>query len=433
MEPSGFGHRFSETAGRTLRALRHRNFRLFFFGQLTSLIGSWMQSLAQGWLVWRLTQSTTILGLVGFCQFAPVLVLGLVGGIAADRLDRHKLVIATQTALFLQSVILAALTLLGVIRVWQILVLAAFLGIANAFDMTARQAFLVRMVGRDDLGNAIALNSSIFNGARIVGPAVAGFVVQRWGEGTCFAINSASFLAVLGSLLAMRLDSQVLEAPRGSLWAYLSEGFSYAWRTPQVRHILSLLMACSLFALPYSFLLPAVVGGLLGRDASSLGILWSFAGVGALSAALFIAARPGVRGLGRMAGASAAAFGLFLIGFGLSSNFWLSCGLIACLGFCMMTQLACTNTLLQHLAPEALRGRVVSLYVIMFIGVSPVGGLLQGRLAKALGLREVLVAGGVLATCAGLTFLATVPWVRRRMNEAPEKVSDDVPEDVGGP
>ena len=374
-----------------------------------------MQSLAQGWLVWRLTHSTTMLGLVGFCQFAPVLVLGLLGGIAADRYDRHKLVIVTQSALLAQSVALAALTLLGLIQVWQILALALLLGTVNAFDMTARQAFLVRMVGREDLGNAIALNSSAFNGARIVGPALAGFVVERWGEGTCFAVNSVSFLAVLGSLLAMRLDRQPPPTIPESTWTYLKEGFAYAWGTPQVRHILGLLVAASLFALPYSFLLPAVVGGLLGRDASSLGVLWAFAGVGALTAALAIAGRMGTRGLGRLTGLSATGFGALLVAFGLSSSFALSCGLITGLGFCMMTQLACTNTLIQHLAPEALRGRVVSLYVITFIGVAPVGGLLQGRLANLLGLRQVLVAGGLLGTMAGLSFLATIPWVRRKM------------------
>jgi MFS family permease len=418
MEHEDAGAEVHGIASRTLRALRHRNFRLFFFGQLVSLIGSWMQSLAQGWLVWRMTHSTTLLGLIGFCQFAPVLVLGLVGGIAADRFDRQRLVIVTQTALFAQSVLLAALTLLGVIQVWQILALATLLGTVNAFDMTGRQAFLVRMVGREDLGNAIALNSSIFNGARIVGPALAGFVVERWGEGTCFAINAVTFLAVLGSLFAMKLDKQVLSAPPGNVGAYLREGFAYAWTTPQIRHVLGLLVAMSLFALPYSFLLPAVVGGLLKRDASDLGILWAFAGVGALAAALFIAARSGVQGLGRLAGLSAAAFGLLLAAFGLSTSFWLSCGLIAGLGFCMMTQLASTNTLIQHLAPEVLRGRVVSLYVITFIGVSPLGGLIQGGLAKIVGLREVLVLGGILSTCAAALFLATVPWVRRKMADA---------------
>ena len=417
MEPASALHAFTGAAGRTVRALRHRNFRLFFFGQLVSLIGSWMQSLAQGWLIWRLTHSTTMLGLVGFFQFAPVLLLGLFGGVAADRFDRHKLVIVTQAALLAQSVILAILTLMNVITVWEIMALGALLGIVNAFDMPGRQAFLVRMVGREDVGNAIALNSSVFNGARVVGPALAGFVVERWGEGTCFAINAVSFLAVLASLFAMRLDKQEIHPPQGSTWAHLREGFVYAWRTPQVRHLLGLLFASSLFALPYSFLLPAVVGGLLKRDASSLGILWAFAGVGALAGALIIAGRIGTKGLGLQSGLAATGFGVTLVAFGLSSNFYLSCGLTAILGFCMMTQLASTNTLLQYLAPEALRGRVVSLYVITFIGVSPIGGLAQGSLAKAFGLREVLAGGGVLATITGLVFLATIPWVRRTMPE----------------
>lgn len=409
---SWFARLLPGAAGHTLRALRHRNFQLFFFGQLTSLVGSWMQSLAQGWLVWRLTHSAWLLGLVGFFQMIPVLLLGLIGGVVADRFDRHKVVTATQSAALVQAVILTALTLSGSITVWEIMALAALLGVINAFDMPGRQAFLVQMVGKDDLGNAIALNSSIFNGARIVGPAVAGFVVARWGEGVCFLVNAVSFLAVLASLLAMRVPKLEIRRREGGTWARLREGFAYSWKTPHVRALLSLVTLTSLFALPYSVFLPALAGGVLKRGASGLGVLMTSAGLGALLGALSIAHREGIRGLGRLTGDMAMAFGAALTAFGFSTNFWLSCFLLACIGFFMMCQMAATNTLLQSLVPEELRGRLVSLYVITFVGMAPIGSLVMGRVAAATGVQEVLVAGGLVTLAGGLVFRLSVPKIR---------------------
>ncbi len=399
-------------AGHTLRALKHRNFRLFFFGQLTSLVGSWMQSLAQGWLIWRMTHSAWLLGLVGFFQMIPVLAFGLIGGVVADRFDRHKVVIATQSAALVQATVLTVLTLAGTITVWEIMALAAVLGTINAFDMPGRQAFLVQMVGKEDLGNAIALNSSIFNGARIVGPAVAGFVVSRWGEGVCFLVNAVSFLAVLASLLAMRVPKREIQRREGGTWARLREGFSYSWKTPHVRALLTLVTLTSLFALPYSVFLPALAGGVLKRGASGLGVLMTSAGLGALLGALTIAHREGIRGLGRLAGDMAIAFGAALAAFGFSTSFWLSCLLLACIGFFMMCQMAATNTLLQSLVPEELRGRLVSLYVITFVGMAPVGSLVMGRIASVAGVQEVLVAGGVVTLLVGLVFRLSVPRIR---------------------
>ncbi len=400
------------SAAHTLRALRHRNFRLFFFGQLVSLIGTWMQSLAQGWLVWRLSHSAWLLGLVGFCQMAPVLFLGLLGGILADRFDRHRMVIATQSAALVQSVLLAALTLTGAITVWQIMALALLLGVVNAFDMPIRQAFLVQMVGREDLGNAIALNSSIFNGARIIGPAVAGLVVARWGEGMCFSLNAVSFLAVLASLIAMRLDKRPLPRPEGNTGQRLAEGFSYAWRTPHVRVLLSLMMVTSLFAFPFTSFLPALVGGVLHQGAGGLGTLMTCSGIGALLGALAVARREGIRGMGRLVGTTGAGFGLFLMAFGLSRSFWLSCALILAVGFCMMIQMASTNTLLQSLVPEELRGRLMSLYTVTFVGVAPIGSLLLGWLAHYLKIQWVLVGGGAITAAAGVVFIFLVPKIR---------------------
>lgn len=396
----------------TFRALKHRNFRLFFFGQLLSLVGSWMQSLAQGWLVWRMTQSSWLLGLLGFFQMAPVLFFGLAGGIIADRFPRHRIVLVTQTAAAIQATLLATLTLMGVITVHEIFVLAAMLGLVNAFDMPGRQAFLVEMVGKEDLGNAIALNSSIFNGARVVGPALAGLVVEAWGEGVCFALNALSFIAVLVGLMAMRVDSRPRQDEGQGAIKGLREGLAYAWGTPHVRSMLLLVMVTSLFALSYSALLPAVVGGVLKQDASGMGILMSAGGVGALVGALNMARRRGARGLGRIAGIAASSFGAFLMVLAASRSMALSAAVMFGLGFAMMSQLAATNTTLQTFVPERLRGRLMSLYTVAFIGMTPVGSLVLGKVAAHFGTPAALYAGGGVTIVAGLVFLTTVRRVR---------------------
>lgn len=389
---------------RGLRALRHRNYRLFFFGQLISLIGSWMQSLAQGWLVWRLSHSTFQLGLVSFCQMGPVLVLGLIGGLAADRFDRHRLILLTQSAALIQAVLLTALTLTGQATVLHIQVLAVMLGTINAFDMPGRQSFLVQMVGREDLPNAIALNSSIFNGARIVGPALAGWVVARWGEGICFLINTVSYLAVLVGLLSMQVvRADRPPAPQDSL-AGLMEGFRYVRQTPHVRWLLGLLAVSGFFGMSYIALMPAMVNTVLGRGAEGLGTMMSAAGIGALSAALFIAHRRGIEGLGHLAPAMGVAGGLAVILFSLSRNFLLSCVGIGLVGFFLLAQMSCVNTLLQSHVPDSLRGRLMSIYVVTFIGMSPLGSVLLGRLAARYSVPPVLAAGGAVVALTGLLF-----------------------------
>jgi MFS family permease len=408
----------------TFRALKHRNFRLFFIGQLLSLVGTWMQSLAQGWLVWRLTESTWLLGLLGFFQMAPVLLFGLAGGIVADRFPRHKIVLATQSAAAIQATVLAMLTLLGVITVPEIFLLAAILGLVNAFDMPGRQAFLVEMVGREDLGNAIALNSSVFNGARVVGPALAGLVVQVWGEGICFALNAFSFLAVLGGLVAMRVDSPPRrEAGRGA-WMGLKEGLAYAWGTRHVRSLLILVMVTSLFALSYSALLPAVVGGILKRDASGMGILMSSGGLGALLGALNIARRKGTHGLGRIAGLSAASFGALLVLLAASRSMEISVAVMFGMGYAMMSQLAATNTTLQAYVPERLRGRLMSLYTVAFIGMTPLGSVVLGKVAARFGTPAALYVGGGITLATGLIFLTTIRRDRASVAEAASQASE---------
>jgi MFS family permease len=400
-------NRGAVAAGQTLRALRHRNFRLFFAGQLLSLIGTWMQSLAQGWLVWRMSHSEWLLGVVAFAQFSPILFLGLFGGLAADRYNRHRIVLATQTAALVQATLLAALTLAGAITIWEIVALAALLGTINAFDMPGRQSFLVQMVGKEDLGNAIALNSTVFNGARIVGPALAGIVVGLWGEGACFAINAVSFLAVLASLLAMRIERAQPEPPSEGALKSLWGGLAYAFGTPHTRALLLLMTATSLTSLPFTFFLPAIAGGVLKRGPSGLGALLTCFGAGALIGALAMAYRSGLRGLGRIAGLMSMAFGVFLALFALSQNFYLSCGLLVGGGFTLMCQMAAVNTCLQSLVPEHLRGRLMSLYTITFIGLSPLGGLLQGRIADLFGVQEVVAAGALFTVVAGLVYCLT--------------------------
>ncbi len=408
--PSATGIRAA--AGQTFRALAYRNFRLFFFGQFVSLIGTWMQNLALGWLVWRLTKSAWLLGLVGFAQMAPVLLLGLLGGMAADRLNRFKIVLWTQALSLVQAIALAWLTFAGNILIWEILALSAALGVINVFSMTGRQSFIAQMVPMEDLGNAIALNSSTFNAARIAGPALAGIVVGFWGEGTCFAINAFSFFAVILSLLAMRLEKPPSHPESRGAWRQMVAGLVYSWRTPHSRALLSLVMATGLFAVPFSVLLPAIAGGVLKTGAGGLGVLMMFSGVGALLGGATMAYKKGIRGLGRMIGIAATCFGGLLAFFGLSNYFWLSCLLLVGIGFCMMVQMAGTNTLLQSLVPDRLRGRLMAVFIMTFIGMAPIGSLIEGKLSVYFGVQWVVFAGGVLTLLSGIVFLLTIPMVR---------------------
>src|SRR5262245_19842282 len=312
-----------ETAGirAAFRALRHRNFRLFAGGQLVSLIGTWMQSVAQAWLVYRLTGSALLLGTIGFLGQFPVFVFAPVGGIVADRRRRHGVVVSTQVASMLLAFILAALTLGGAVRVWHVGLLAALGGIVNAFDIPARQSFIVEMVGREDLQNAIALNSSMFNGARVLGPAIAGILVAAIGEGWCFFVNGVSFLAVIGSLAMMRIAPRQRAASKDSPVLEILQGFRFAWGTVPIRALLLLVGTVSLFGMPYSVLMPVFADRILGGGARSLGLLMGATGIVALAGALTLAAKTSVRGLGRWVAWAAAGFGTALVLFSWSRSF----------------------------------------------------------------------------------------------------------------
>jgi nicotinamidase-related amidase/MFS family permease len=356
-----------------LRALRHRNFRLFFAGQLISLVGTWMQSVAQSWLIYRLTHSALLLGAVGFAGQIPIFLIAPVGGHVADRHDRRRIIILTQTASMILAFVLAALTLTGRVAEWHIIVLAALLGIVNAFDMPARQAFIVQMVEREDLMNAIALNSSMFNGARVVGPAVAGILVAAIGEGWCFFANGISYIAVLAGLFMMTTTKFVPRAMTASALRNIVEGLQFVARTAPIRALLLLIAVVSFTAMPYAVLMPVFADNVLHAGARGLGILMGASGVGALAGSIMLALRSTVRGLGTWVAVSAALFGATLIAFGLSRNLWLSVLILVPLGASMMVQMSSSNTLIQSMVPDELRGRVMAAYTMMFMGMGTVG------------------------------------------------------------
>ena len=399
------------------RSLRHRNYRLFFVGQIISLTGTWMQSVAQSWLVYRMTGSAVLLGWTGFAGQVPVLLLSPLAGAVADRYDRRRLVIATQAASMVLALLLAGLTFLNVVQVWHILALAALGGIVNAFDIPARQSFLSEMVERADLPNAIALNSSMFNGARIVGPAIAGLVVGAVGEAWCFLGNGVSYIAVICGLLAMRLQRHLPPAQKSSTLHRIAEGFRFINQTHPIRTLLVLVGIVSFAAGPYSVLMPVFAKEILHGDASSLGLLLSCSGAGALFGALFLANRKGFRGLGNLIAVSGAVLGAALVLFSYSKLFWLSGLLLFPVGMAMMIQIAGCNTLVQAMVPDALRGRVMSVYSMVFIGGAPLGALISGALTHIWGAPTVVALGGAITLVAALVFRRYLPKVRAEARE----------------
>jgi MFS family permease len=387
------------------RALKHRNFQLFFAGQLISLIGTWMQSTAQLWLVYRMTNSAGILGFFGFSSQIAVLLLAWLGGYVGDRYNRHRGVIWTQTAAMILAFILAALTLSRVITVWEIVFIAFLAGAVNAFDVPIRQAFLVQMVGKEDLPNAIALNSSIFNSARVVGPAIAGFAIAWIGEGWCFFLNGVSFLAVIAALFMMRLDPVEPRRSKGSPLQNLAQGFRFAMSDRPIRAALLLMSLMSLFGLQYSVFMPIFARDILHRGAGGMGLLMSFAGAGAVVGALHFASRTDYKGLVEWIAVTSAACSLGLIFFSQSRIFWLSALTLTVVGFSATSQLAATNTTVQWRVPDELRSRLMAVYATMFMGVQPLGALIAGGVARRFGAPLALTASGVLCLCGAVFFL----------------------------
>jgi MFS family permease len=376
-----------------------------------------MQTVAQSWLIYRLSHSAFLLGGVGFASQVPVFLLAAFGGHLADRHDRRKLLLMTQGASMLLAATLAALTLTNHIREWHIFVLAALLGVVNAVDMPTRQAFLSQMVDRSDLVNAIALNSSMFNGARIVGPAIAGVLVAAIGEGWCFFVNALSYIAVIAGLLQMQLPAFVRSQQRGSMWSNVAEGFRFAATTAPVRALLLLIAVLSFTAMPYQVLMPLFADEVLHSGARGLGILMGAAGVGALFGSISLAMRASLRGLGRWVAVSCGLFGAALIAFALSRSFALSVAILVVAGFAMMVQMASSNTLIQSMVPDALRGRVMSLYAMMNVGVGPFGALLAGAAAERIGATNTVAAGGAITLVGALVFFLRLPALRQPARE----------------
>ncbi len=395
-----------------LRALRYRNYRLFFGGQSVSLIGMWMQSVAMSWLVYRLTASPMMLGVVAFVNQIPSFVLAPIAGVYADRWNRRTMLLWTQTLLMIESLMLVVLWLSGVVHVWQLIVLELFAGLVKAFDAPARQSFVVDMIEqKEDLGNAIALNSAIFNGSRLIGPSLAGVIIATAGEGICFLINGLSFLAIILALRAMTIAPRELAAQTTHVLQELKEGFAYIYHHVPIRTLLILVSVVSLVGMPYVVLMPVFAKEILRGGPSTLGFLMAASGIGALTGAFFLASRREFNGSGRLIPLAAVIFGSGLIAFSFSKVFICSFAVILMSGFGLMVQMALSNTSLQTLVDDDKRGRVMSFYTMAFMGVAPFGSLLAGGLAHRIGAPHTLLLGGTACVAGAVLFAKKYPSV----------------------
>ncbi len=401
-----------------LRALKHKNFRLFFFGQSVSLMGTWMQQVAMSWLAYRLTHSAWMLGLVGFSTQIPTFFIAPFAGVLVDRWTRRKVVLLTQALSLLQALTLTFLVLTHQVSIGWILTLSVLLGFLNAFDVPARQSFLIEMIGkREDLGNAIALNSSMFNVARLVGPLLAGLLIAAGGEALCFFLNAVSYLAVILAISAMKIPAKKKTAHSPPILQQLREGFVYVSSFTPVRRILLLLAIAGFMGMPYTVLMPVFAKEVLGGGPQTLGFLVASTGAGALSGAVYLASRKNVRGLLMRLSAASLIFGAALTAFSFSRSFWPSMGFLFLAGFGMMVQTIASNTILQTLVDDSMRGRVMSFFTVALMGMTPFGHLLAGFLASRAGGPQTLVFGGLACLLSTLWFLSRLPSTRRLVRE----------------
>ena len=407
-----------------LRALAHKNYRLFFAGQSISLIGTWMTRIATAWLVYRLTGSALLLGVVGFAGQIPSFLLAPLAGVLVDRWNRQRLLVITQVLAMFQSLALALLTMTGLIKMWHVIVLSVLQGLINSFDMPARQAFVVEMVEkREDLANAIALNSSMVNAARLLGPSIGGVVIAAVGEGWCFMIDAVSYIAVIASLLAMTISARVIQPTKdANVFQQLREGWSYATHFAPIRNVLLLLALVSLVGMPYTVLMPVFANDVLHGGPNTLGLLMAASGVGALVGALFLAARKTVLGLGKFIPLMAGAFGAGLIAFSFTRVLWLSLALMVVTGLGFMVQMAVSNTVLQTIVDEDKRGRVMSFYTMAFMGTAPFGSLLAGSVADRIGTPHTLRCGGIICILGALWLATTLSDLRRDVRPIYERI-----------
>ena len=404
------------TAKFILRALHHKNYRLFFGGQSISLVGTWMQQIAMSWLVYRLTNSALLLGIVGFSSQIPVFLFASIAGVYADRWNRHRMLVVTQTLSMIQALTLAFLALTGTIHVWQIIALSIAIGVVNAFDMPTRQSFIVEIVDKtEDLGNAIALNSFMFNGARLVGPAIAGILIALLGEGICFLINGLSFVGIIVALLAIKVPKRKKAAHTSRLWHDLKDGYSYAFGFAPIRYILLQLGLMSFMGMSYAVLMPIFAKDILHGGPHTLGFLMAASGIGALTGSVYLASRQTILGLGRLIAYASVIFGMGIIAFSFSKILIVSLSMMFLTGFGMIVQIASANTILQSIVEEDKRGRVMSIYTTAIIGMAPIGNLFAGALASLIGAPNTLILSGSACIIGSLLFALKLPHIRKKV------------------
>ncbi|MGZ3758037.1 MAG: MFS transporter [Mucilaginibacter sp.] len=404
----------------TFRAFKSRNYRLYFIGQSASLVGTWMQKTAVSWVIYTLTHSTFMLGLTLFASQFPSFLFSLMGGVVSDRYNRFRVLLGTQVASMMQATLLAVLVLMKHYQVWEILSLSVVLGIINAFDVPARQSLVYEMVeDKDDLPNALALNSSMVNLSRLIGPGIAGIVLEKIGDGACFLLNAVSFMAVIGSLLMMRLPKYISKEHKKNVFGELKEGFSYIKRTPSIRFILIMLALISLFVLPFSTLIPYYAKDVFKGTASTFGIIDSFIGLGAFSGAIFLASLKTGSNLRQILFINTMVFGTGLILFSHEGSYPLALVFVTIAGFGMMSQITVSNTLIQTTVVADMRGRVISFYAMAFFGMQPIGGLIVGAVSKWIGTTDTLLGEGIAALLIGL-----LHW--RYLHKEKLKPKDDV-------
>ena len=415
---------FADRLGLMFRALKYRNYRLFVGGQSLSLIGTWIQMVAVTWLVYKMTNSAFILGIVGFSGQLPLFIIAPFAGVIADRWDKKRMLLITQSLALLQALILAVLVFLNLITIWHLIVLSVFLGIINAFDMPIRQSFVVDMLDnqKQDINNAIALNSSMVNGARLIGPSIAGILIATLGDGWCFAINCLSYLAVIISLLRMKIIKIPVKKSQTNVIGQLKEGFKYTFGFKPIKYLILLLAIVSLMGTPLTLLAPVFAKDFLHGDASTFGFLMSAYGTGALVGAIYLLNKKNVLGLGKLIALAVLIFGGGMIAFSLSRYLWLSIVIMMLAGMGMMLNVASTNTMLQTLTEENKRGRVMSFYAMAFRGMSPFGSLIGGSLAGLIGAPLTLILGGAGCLAAVSIYFKKLPSLRPYVRPIYEKM-----------
>jgi MFS family permease len=400
----------------TLRAFRSRNFRIFYIGQFVSVLGSWMQTVATAWLVYRLSGSAFLLGLTAFVQQAPLLFISSLAGVLADRVNRRQLLVVVQSLACVQSLVLAILTFTGHAEVWAVIACAFWLGLCNAFETPTRQAFLLDLVhDRSDLPNAIALQSFIMNSTRFIGPSIAGLLLAAWGEWILFALNAVSYLAIVAAYLVIRTGQPAPKARSGSWWEELLEGFRYAYGRLASRRILLLLSAFGILTAPWQNLLPIFAAESFGGDSRTFGFLIGSVGFGAIAGTLYLAGRASVRGLGRIICVTALTAAVSMMAFAFTNAFWQALVILPVFGFGVVTTIAACNSILQTIADDHMRGRVVAIYVMSFLGIAPLGNLIGGAVAEAIGAHWTFFLNGALLAIVVLAFIRGMPGWRRSL------------------